>query len=156
VGRARCEVRRGGRGEAGMGVVAVLLRLDMEGAVRRERVFRVSEGKRPRPLGGVATTLDERELSPLDRESGLLSTVMGEAKGLGWTRSGVQGVEGLPWIWSQQSSQTRAGKMGDEGDAKEERGTLRGGWRKERLDASRRGVVRDVHVPQKMPPHLRQ
>jgi hypothetical protein len=42
------------------------------------------------------------------------------------------------------------------GDSNAEMGIFLGGWRIERLEASRRGVVRDVQGPQKTPPHLRQ
>ena len=92
-------------------------------------------------------------------ERGNLSRVMGWDKTRlkdGRMTSGVCGVVGQPCIWSQQSSQTRESTIGEMGDSKAEMGIFLGGWRIERLEASRRGVVRDVHAPQKTPPHLRQ
>jgi hypothetical protein len=72
--------------------------------------------------------------------------------GLRGTRSG----ERRSWIWSKQSSQTRASMMGDVGDSNSFKGVLRGGWRKERWVVSRSVMVRDEHGWQKTPPHLRQ
>ena len=46
--------------------------------------------------------------------------------------------------------------MGEIGDSNWVRGILRGGWRKRRLDVSSKGVEREEHVAQKIPPHLRQ
>ncbi len=77
---------------------------------------------------------------------------------MGWERarakegrgpSGVWGVVGQPWIWSQQSSQTRESTIGDSGDSNSVMAVLRGGCRNARLDASSSAVTRDVHAPQK-------
>lgn len=85
--------RRGGQD-------GLLLRLEMLGAVRNERVLRVMGGSTAKPLGGVAT-LDERELSPLVvAERGRLRTLMGVEnvrEREGRMRSGVRGVVGQPW-----------------------------------------------------------
>ena len=92
-------------------------------------------------------------------ERGNLSSVMGWDKTRlndGRMTSGVCGVVGQPWIWSQQSSQTRESTIGEMGDSNAEMGMFLGGWRMSRLEASSRGVVRAVHAPQKTPPHLRQ
>ena len=46
--------------------------------------------------------------------------------------------------------------MGEMGDSNWVKGTLRGGRRKTRLEVSSKGVEREEHEAQKMPPHLRQ
>lgn len=69
---------------------------------------------------------------------------------------GVCGAGETPWILSKQSSQTRELTTGEAGELYAEIGTLRGGWKKLRLEVSRRGVARDEQAAQKTPPHLRQ
>ena len=80
----------------------------------------------------------------------------GEKTRLEGERIDERGVEGQPCSWFQQSPQTRESIMGDVGDSNWVKGVLRGGWRKRRLDVSSKGVEREEHAAQKMPPHLRQ
>lgn len=153
----------------------LLLRLELLCVVRKDRVFRTigaAVARRPalseaaRRCADVVAGLDESDellLAVGEAERGDLSMETGEETGEesmrvreGRMSSGVRGVEGVPWTWSQQSSHTREGVIGEMGDANEVNGTLRGGWRKERLEASRRGVSREVQALQKTPPHLRQ
>lgn len=87
-----------------------------EAVDRREDSRRGRRSDRP-------SVLDDREeglLEAGERERGDLIMDIGEDKRRdreGRMRSGVWGVEGLPWSWSQQSSQTRLLRMGDSGDS---------------------------------------
>lgn len=99
--------------------------------------------------------LEHNELSPLslgERDRGMMIEEAHEDD----ASSGVRGVDGQPLIWSQQSSQTRDLRMGEEGDSNADNGTFRGGCKKDRLEVSNRSVTRPAHVLQYTPPHLRQ
>lgn len=98
-------------------------------------------------LPSVVDGLEHNELSPLslgDRGRGMMIDEAHEDD----ASSGVRGVEGHPWIWSQQSSQTRDLRMGDMGDSNAANGTFRGGCKKDRLEVSNRPVTRPAHVLQ--------
>lgn len=108
----------------------------------------------------MVSTVGERDIGLLEIEDGdRWNMEMGrertrlKAEG---TISGECGVEGQPWSWAQQSSQMRELTMGELGDSNSDKGTLRGGWRKARLEVSSIGVEREEHGAQKRPPHLRQ
>lgn len=109
-----------------------LFKLDMLDAARRERDFRARGAAVARREGGseaargckgAASMLEANEEGPLaagEEESGDLSMDMGDEsmrEKEGRMRSGVRGVDGLPWTWSQQSSQTRPGRIGEVGDS---------------------------------------
>lgn len=127
-------------------------KLETLGVVRRERDLGLKLGERRSSTG------DEEGLWAGFGERGNLSKAMGldKARLKDGRMSGVCGVVGQPRIWSQQSSQTRELMIGELGDSKAEMGMFLGGWSMERLEVSRRGVVREVQEPQKTPPHLRQ
>ncbi len=102
-----------------------------------------------KPSGGVATEEDTED------EPELVSVARTRAIGLAVDITGERGVL-VPWIWSQQSLQTRHSRTWEIGESYTVMGTCLGGWRNGSLEASRRVVVLLEQSAQKTPPHFLQ
>ena len=129
-------------GSAGMGSTPGYGRLDVRtSGVRRGRGdARVREGPRGDADSGEMLALVGGEDGSegagdavAEVRGGVLKREMGdERRDVGWR--GLMGKDGVgertSWIWSKQSSQTRAGRTGESGESNAVSGVPCGGWRK--------------------------